>query len=112
MESNEYVSIEEIKGLLSENKPTQTFTTGHTFAKKIDRKGQNRNGIPASFDFERICRNLNKLDKETQKMIVLELLATNPGVFKQVGLSPALLLFPNFQLGAFEPGPFFGGLGM
>jgi hypothetical protein len=108
--SNAYVTIAEIKDLLAENKPRQTFTKGPSFAKKIDLMGRNKDGIPASIDLERISRNLKKLDRKTQKMVVLEMLATNPGVFKQVGLSPAsLLLFPNFQLGAFEPGPFFAG---
>ena len=112
LESNEYVTLAEIKALPEENKPIQAVTAGQTFTKKMDGNSKNRDGIPVSFDFEQIRKNLKKLDKETQKMIVLELLATNPGVFKQAGLSPALLLFPNFQLGAFEPGPLFAGLRM
>lgn len=110
-EGNEYISMAEIKSLLDKKGHIQNFAAGHTIAKKINRRKRNKNGISASLDFERIGRNLDKLDKKSQKMIVLELLATNPGIFNQLGLSPALLLFPNFRLGAFEPGPFFGGLG-
>ena len=112
VKSNKYITLAEINGLLAQNKPIQAVTPGQTFAKKIDRKGKRRDGIPVSLDFEQISKNLKKVDKDTQKMIVLELLATNPGILKQAGLSPALLLFPNFKLGAFEPGPFFTGLGM
>jgi len=28
----------------------------------------------------------------------------NPGIFKQAKISPLVMLFPNFRLGAFKPG--------
>jgi hypothetical protein len=60
-------------------------------------------------EFERTKKYFFNLDKKTQKMIILELLATNPSIFNQAGISPAFFLFPNFRLGAFEAGPFVAG---
>ena len=62
---------------------------------------------PLSSDFanlETIRKNFRNMDPGIRRSLFWQLLVLNPELFKQRQISPFILLFPNFKLGAFEPG--------
>ena len=67
------------------------------------RKGHTMSSFQ-SIDFEKIQTNLGQMESKNMQSLFWQLLILNPGLFKQARISPFILLFPNFQLGSFEPG--------
>ena len=62
---------------------------------------------PLSSDFanlETIRKNFRNMDPGIRRSLFWQLLVLNPELFKQRQISPFIFLFPNFKLGAFEPG--------
>ena len=55
-------------------------------------------------NFETIRKNFRNMDPGIRRSLFWQLLTLNPELFKQRQISPFILLFPNFKLGAFDPG--------
>ena len=58
---------------------------------------------------KKFFKYVRSLEKAKVNAFLFQYLALNPDAVKQNGLSPGRVLAPNFKLGAFDPGPFFGG---
>lgn len=85
-------------------------TSGLTAAGSAKRRllGQSRPFLFA--DFKKIRKTLKKGDQEAVESLLWQLLVLNPKIFKQAGISPLMMLSPNFQLGAFKPRLFGSGV--
>lgn len=100
------------KGDKSGNKLAGLFTGGHTPTVKLGQielpdqvEGNGQHLVMKKKFFKRI----RSMEKSKAEAFLFQYLALNPNAMKQNGLSPGRVLAPNFKLGAFDPGPFFGG---
>jgi hypothetical protein len=108
--SIKYDRTSEIKSLIAGIKPNRSLTTTQLPLNSRQSSIVLNKRVSSQAKFERLKEKLSNLDEKTRKMIVLELLATNPSTFNLSGITPASFLFPNFRLGAFDAGPFVAGL--
>lgn len=69
---------------------------------------ENEAGGPSGLlgDTREIRRHLKKHGRKGVESLVWQLLAVNPAIFQQMGISPMLLMGPGPALGEFKPTPF------
>ena len=90
---------------LREAMPEASFESGNPPSSNQLLQGGPKQRLIAGKEF---YNNISHLKKEQIGNFVWQFLALNPGILQQQRITPFQILMPNFKVGAFDPGPFFG----